>query len=179
MLTCPAQLESTDKTSIQERKIRVTWITEGQSSPAVAATPSRHSALADATNDTPDVTRTFSSPGQEEVTSGSPPPYSSKAATRDDSSDHDQSTVSAATAAVTQTAQLTYDEIKAKLAQAENKIISLQNESGLRQRVKAETEKLPTAQEASQAVRQSVEGVSVQMVAFLCLLSFLLAYFFF
>ncbi|KAH6696980.1 MSP domain-containing protein [Plectosphaerella plurivora] len=172
-------LDSTDKSTIQERKIRVTWITDNQPSAPVAATPNRHSAVTDLTADTPDVSRTFSSPGQDTVGGSSPPPYSTNGTTRDDSSDHDQSTVSAATSAVTHAAQLTYEEIKAKLAQAEAKILSLQETSGLRQRVKAETEKLPSTQEAAQAVRQSVEGVPVQMVALLCFLSFLLAYFFF
>ena len=194
----PAQLDTTDKSTIQEKKIRVVWLTEGQAAaPSVAATPNRHSTLTDATvcvvntgrpsrtslltmyqNDTPDVARTFSSPGQNDTGSASPPPYTSNAANPDDS-DPDQSTVSAATAAVASTVQLTYEELKAKLSQAEAKVASLQEGGGLRQRVKEESKKLPTTQEAAQAVRQGVEGVPVQIVALLCLLSFLLAYFFF
>jgi hypothetical protein len=44
-----SQLDSTDKSTIQERKIRVTWITDSQPSAPVAATPSRHSAVTDLT----------------------------------------------------------------------------------------------------------------------------------
>ncbi|KAM0574669.1 hypothetical protein ACHAQF_002258 [Verticillium nonalfalfae] len=135
-------------------------------------------------NDTPDVSRTFSSPGEDARSGTSPAPPSYRGAAdaqsqHDAGSDHDQSTVSAATAAVSHTVQLTYEEIKAKLQQAEAKIIALQEGGGLRQRVKAGTEKLPSTQEAAAAVRQNVDGVSVQIVALLCLLSFLLAYFFF
>jgi type VI protein secretion system component VasF len=81
---------------------------------------------------------------------------------------------------VSATAQATYDELKAKLVQAEAQIANLQD-SGLRQRnVKSAAEdiKKPAA-EMAQAVKQTVEGVPVQIVALLCLLSFLLAYFFF
>ncbi|EEY14515.1 conserved hypothetical protein [Verticillium alfalfae VaMs.102] len=180
-------LETSDKSSIQERKIRVNWITsseEGASVPGPAVTPSRRSVADGSTNDTPDVSRTFSSPGEDARSGTSPAPPSYRGAAdaqsqHDAGSDHDQSTVSAATAAVSHTVQLTYEEIKAKLQQAEAKIIALQEGGGLRQRVKAGTEKLPSTQEAAAAVRQNVDGVSVQIVALLCLLSFLLAYFFF
>ncbi|RNJ58207.1 phosphatidylinositol-binding protein scs2 [Verticillium nonalfalfae] len=180
-------LETSDKSSIQERKIRVNWITsseEGASAPGPAVTPSRRSVTDVSTNDTPDVSRTFSSPGEDARSGTSPAPPSYRGAAdaqsqHDAGSDHDQSTVSAATAAVSHTVQLTYEEIKAKLQQAEAKIIALQEGGGLRQRVKAGTEKLPSTQEAAAAVRQNVDGVSVQIVALLCLLSFLLAYFFF
>ncbi|CRK30884.1 hypothetical protein BN1708_005314 [Verticillium longisporum] len=180
-------LETSDKSSIQERKIRVNWITsseEGASAPGPAVTPSRRSVADVSTNDTPDVSRTFSSPGEDARSGTSPAPPSYRGAAdaqsqHDAGSDHDQSTVSAATAAVSHTVQLTYEEIKAKLQQAEAKIIALQEGGGLRQRVKAGSEKLPSTQEAAAAVRQNVDGVSVQIVALLCLLSFLLAYFFF
>lgn len=76
---------------------------------------------------------------------------------------------------------MTYEEIKAKLVQAEQQLVALKD-NGLRQRnVKStsnEDDKRPLAQ-AAQAVTQTVEGVPVQMAAILCLVSFLLAYFFF
>lgn len=76
---------------------------------------------------------------------------------------------------------MTYEELKAKLVQAEQQLVALKD-NGLRQRnVKStsnEDDKRPLAQ-AAQAVTQTVEGVPVQMAAILCLVSFLLAYFFF
>jgi hypothetical protein len=81
---------------------------------------------------------------------------------------------------VSDTAQVTYEELKAKLVQAEAQVAKL-TESGLRQRnVKSAVEdaKKP-AGEMAQAVKQTVGGVPVQIAALLCLVSFLLAYFFF
>lgn len=81
---------------------------------------------------------------------------------------------------MTSAAEVTYDELKAKLLQAEAQLVALKD-NGLRQRnVKSSSDddKRPIAQTA-QAVSQTVEGVPVQMAAILCLVSFLLAYFFF
>ncbi|KAK1633863.1 MSP domain-containing protein [Colletotrichum phormii] len=179
-------LDQTDKSSLIERKIRVNWLNaedtlslNGGSASAVASTPNRQSVVNG--DYTPDVSNVYSSP-QQDADSGSPAPAPrpSTADVKDDTvSEKAQSTVSAASHVVANTAQVTYEELKQKLSQAEAKIASLQDTSGLRQRVKTETEKLPTAQEAAAAVRQGAEGVSVQIVAILCLFSFLLAYFFF
>lgn len=132
------------------------------------------------TPDTPDLSsRTFSSPsgGNSEAPSSAPPPYDNKATDNDDESVDVKSAVSQASAAVASTAQMTYDELKAKLSQAETQIASLKD-SGLRQRkVPGTNEK--TVGQVAQQVKQTVEGVPVQIVALLCLLSFLLAYFFF
>ncbi|OHW93827.1 vesicle-associated membrane protein-associated protein [Colletotrichum incanum] len=180
-------LDQTDKSSVIERKIRVNWLAAEDQSPnasdasAVASTPNRHSVVNG--DHTPDVSNVYSSPGQEADGSGSPSASAARPSTsdvKDDTvSEKAQSTVSAASHVVANTAQATYDELKQKLSQAEAKIASLQDTSGLRQRVKTESEKLPSTQEAAAAVRQGVDGVSVQVVAILCLLSFLLAYFFF
>nr|AVF20003.1 MSP domain-containing protein [Colletotrichum salicis] len=179
-------LDQTDKSSLIERKIRVNWLNaedtsslNGGSASAVASTPNRQSVVNG--DYTPGVSNVYSSP-QQDADSGSPvpAPRPSTSDVKDDTvSEKAQSTVSAASHVVANTAQVTYEELKQKLSQAEAKIASLQDTSGLRQRVKTETEKLPTAQEAAAAVRQGAEGVSVQIVAILCLFSFLLAYFFF
>ncbi|KAK1492818.1 MSP domain-containing protein [Colletotrichum tamarilloi] len=179
-------LDQTDKSSLIERKIRVNWLAaedsvslNGGSASAVASTPNRQSVVNG--DYTPDVSNVYSSP-QPDADSGSPAPAarpSTSDVKEDTVSEEAQSTVSAASHVVANTAQVTYEELKQKLSQAEAKIASLQDTSGLRQRVKTETEKLPTAQEAAAAVRQGAEGVSVQIVAILCLFSFLLAYFFF
>ncbi|WKT44981.1 hypothetical protein QSH57_009834 [Fusarium oxysporum f. sp. vasinfectum] len=164
-------LETTDKAHLVERKIR---------------------AIANGINDTPDVSRTFSSPGvrdESPSSSAAPPPYQSpkESAYEDEKpkSTYEESevksTITQATTAIKETAELTYEELKAKLAQAEQQLVALKD-SGLRQRnvksASGDDDKRPLAQTA-QAVTQTVEGVPVQMAAILCLVSFLLAYFFF
>ncbi|CAM1500549.1 Fc.00g097110.m01.CDS01 [Cosmosporella sp. VM-42] len=183
-------LDTTEKGQLQERKIRVNWLSanpeqdQGPSRPT-AVTPSKP--ILNGVNDTPDVSRTYSSPGatsEPSPPSSNPPPYPSDDTTAEaeqvEVKSDVKSTVSQATTAVTTAAQETYDELKNKLAQAQAQIAALK-ETGLRQRnVKTSDndERRPVA-ETAQAVRQTVEGVPVQMVAILCLISFLLAYFFF
>lgn len=139
-------------------------------------------------HDTPDA-RSFSSPGTTDepapAPSTAPPPY----ATEDTPEPEDEkpeekpeakSTISQATTAVTSVAESTIEELKAKLAQAEAQIANLR-EAGLRQRNVKTTvsDEKPAYPRTNQAVKQTVEGVPVQMAAILCLISFLLAYFFF
>ena len=195
------QLESADKSQLSERKIRVNWLSSGHDAHDVAgvpavATPSKSSAVNGVrtsifrrarhvnngqATDTPDAPRTFSSPTAGGSTPGSaPPPYGDeKRATADDKSEQPKSVVAQAAASVSATAQLTYEELKNRLSQAEVQLANLKD-SGLRQRnVKTASgdEKKP-AGAVAQAIKQP-DGVPVQMVAILCLLSFLLAYFFF
>ena len=73
---------------------------------------------------------------------------------------------------------MTYDELKSKLAQAEAQLATMKD-AGLRQRVKTPGGGEKTVEQVAQQVKQKVEGVPVQIVALLCFLSFLLAYFFF
>lgn len=89
-------------------------------------------------------------------------------------------------AAVSSTTEATVEELKRKLASAEETITSLKNDvaSGLRQRRAGESppteqEVVAKGQELAQAAYQGTEGVPIQVVAALCLVSFLLAYFFF
>ncbi len=92
--------------------------------------------------------------------------------------------------AVKSAAVETYEELKDQLAKAEATISSLKNEvaSGLRQRKaaastasedKSKAAQQPQLAQAERAGQQGTEGVPVQIVAVLCLASFLLAYFFF
>ncbi|KAL4723648.1 phosphatidylinositol-binding protein scs2 [Fusarium chlamydosporum] len=186
-----AVLETTDKSTLVERKIRVNWLPAGSDSEAPArpiSTPNKQ-AIANGANDTPDVSRAYSSPAaREESPSSAPPPYHSPKDTYEEDrpksmqSDFEvKSAISQATTTIKETAELTYEELKAKLSQAEQQLVALKD-SGLRQRnVKSDSnddEKRPMAQTA-QAIQQTVEGVPVQMAAILCLISFLLAYFFF
>lgn len=78
------------------------------------------------------------------------------------------------------------EELKAQLTQAKATIASLTSEQGLRQRKIGATGQ--DSKDATSAVsgagglgvqQQQADGVPVQIVAALCLLSFLLAYFFF
>ncbi len=74
----------------------------------------------------------------------------------------------------------TYEEMKAKLAEAQATIASYSQEAGLRMRkvAKGETSN-ETVNNLAQQVQQSTQGVPLQIVAALCLISFLLAYLFF
>jgi type VI protein secretion system component VasF len=84
----------------------------------------------------------------------------------------------------------TYEDLKDKLSKAEATITSLRSEvaGGLRQRKTAATSGsgdsnntagTPQLAQAQRPAAQGTEGVPVQVVALLCLASFLLAYFFF
>ncbi|KAF9767408.1 hypothetical protein IL306_000043, partial [Fusarium sp. DS 682] len=187
-------LETTDKAHLVERKIRVNWLAAGDADQAPnrpLSTPNKQ-AITNGANDTPDVSRTFSSPAvrdESPASSAAPPPYQSPKEPAYENekpkSSHGEpevkSTITQATTAIKETTELTYEELKAKLAQAEQQLVALKD-SGLRQRnvksASGDDDKRPLAQTA-QAVNQTVEGVPVQMAAILCLVSFLLAYFFF
>ncbi|TQV95333.1 hypothetical protein V2A60_009634 [Cordyceps javanica] len=171
-------LDNTEKGLKQERKIRVNWLpAHGEAEPnATLMTPNKK--LSNGNSDTPDVSHNFSSPS-----AGAPPPYEDDASAVDADEkapiDTPAALVSRAVPAVKDAANETLETVKAKLAAAQAEIASYRD-SGLRQRnVKSgQNEKVP-AGELAQATKQSADGVSVQVVAILCLLSFLLAYFFF
>jgi len=69
--------------------------------------------------------------------------------------------------------------LKAQLAEAQAKIVALSQEGGLRMRKVAKGETSSPAVSEVATRLQAAEGVPVQIVAALCLLSFLLAYLFF
>ena len=96
----------------------------------------------------------------------------------------------AVAATVKSAAADTYEDLKDKLSKAEATITSLRSEvaGGLRQRKTAATASgsgdnnnagTPQLAQAQRPTSQGTEGVPVQVVALLCLASFLLAYFFF
>jgi hypothetical protein len=95
----------------------------------------------------------------------------------------------AVAATVKSAAADTYEDLKDKLSKAEATITSLRSEvaGGLRQRKTAATSSgsgdnnaaTPQLAQAQRPASQGTEGVPVQVVALLCLASFLLAYFFF
>jgi hypothetical protein len=95
-----------------------------------------------------------------------------------------KSTVSNAAAAVTNAVPTSRSELESQLAEAKATIDSLREQvkssSGLRQRTKTEpTEESKSQLLTAERVQAPAGGVPVQIVAGLCLLSFLLAYFLF
>ncbi|KYK60600.1 PapD-like protein [Drechmeria coniospora] len=190
-LTASGQLDATDKSQIQERKIRVNWLAANgghdqasNSVPSSHGTPNRQSMINGLVSETPEASRTYMSPKNDlESTPVSAPPAYTSDETRDvedRKSDPSKSAASpAAGGAGSDSAKVTLQELKAKLAKAEAELVNLKD-SGLRQRnVKAATEEVKkVGGQTVQAVKQA-DGVPVQVVAMLCLMSFLLAYFFF
>ena len=97
------------------------------------------------------------------------------------------STVGTAASNLTAAIPTSGEDLRAQLAQAKQKIVTLTSqmeEQGLRQR-KADVvnqdarERITTGTTGMGVQQQPADGVPVQIVAALCLLSFLLAYFFF
>lgn len=88
--------------------------------------------------------------------------------------------VTSAAAAVSDAVPTSVEELKAQLAQAQATIASYTQDGGLRMRKAVGGTAERTADATTAAVQQvTSEGVPVQIVALLCLLSFLLAYLFF
>ncbi|KAJ3477786.1 hypothetical protein NLG97_g8745 [Lecanicillium saksenae] len=171
-------LDNTDKNLKQERKIRVNWLPAHGEVDSSAAVMTPNKKLVNGNSDTPDVSRNFSSPS-----AGAPPPYDDDASAVDAEEKAPIETPAAlagrAIPAVKDAGKETLEDVKAKLAAAQAEI-SNYKDSGLRQRnVKVGESEKKVPAELAQAVKQSAEGVSVPIVALLCLLSFLLAYFFF
>jgi hypothetical protein len=178
-------LDTKDKSHIQERKIRVLWLDAGDGSaatdaPVAAVTPSKRTSAVNGATDTPDASRTFASPSSSAPASA-PPPYTDSNENYDDSkSEAGQTTVSAVTNTVANTVQLSYEQIKEKLAQAEAQIAALKDNGGLRQRnVKGSDGGSSAPAQQAQAIKPTVQGVPVKITAILCLIAFLTAYFFF
>lgn len=90
-------------------------------------------------------------------------------------------TAGVAAIATTQNSDLSPDELKQQLIQAEKVIAQLkQDQEGLRQRKTAGTDKASSKPAAlAQAAPAGTEGVPIKLAAILCFLSFMLAYLFF
>jgi hypothetical protein len=185
--------DSVEKSAVQEKKIRVAWLAPNEG----LATPVRQAATNgfDATPDT--APPAYSSPQDdttvlEDTTAVS---YPEQEGPRDEpeSTQATQATAFAAPAAAASSirsgATETYEELKERLAKAEATATSLRNElaSGVRQR-KAGSKPddssssgsgAPKLAQAERQTSRGTEGVPVGIVAFLCLVSFLLGYIFF
>ncbi|KAE8157795.1 PapD-like protein [Aspergillus tamarii] len=180
--------EKASKASIQERKIRVNWLS-AEDSPAAEQKETNGVNVPD--DEPPAYTSpaaNFQTPAVGAAskvandTSPIPPPdFSDK---RDIATPQtNESKASSAKATIASAIPTSGEDLSAQLAEAKAQIQKLKDrlaDQGLRQRkIGGETEK-SAAPALQQQHAQSVEsGVPVQMVAGLCLLSFLIAYFFF
>ncbi|KAI3326041.1 VAMP-associated protein [Xylariaceae sp. AK1471] len=174
--------DTIDKSSIQEKKIRVAFL-DPKGSPtadSAIATPNKNTAV-NGTEATPEVAPpAYSSPGDYAAVQSEP-----KSSIEEESRFDEQSTFTAA-ATTSKKSDPSREELKQQLLQAESLISQLKNkedQGGLRQRkTGGAAEEKPITKAAGltpQAIRTGTEGVPVHYVAILCLLSFLLAYFFF
>ncbi|PSR98965.1 PapD-like protein [Coniella lustricola] len=157
--------DSVDKSSVQEKKIRVTFLpANGGSEPAGFATPVKPSHLTNGIEQTP--AAAYTSPEEKR-------PTSSDAASAEGLSEfHDEPEV---TAPIAQPPLVPQQESSRSTATA----IKAESE-GLRQRKEIIPEAKAAVAELASAVQpRATEGVPIQLVAILCLVSFLLAYFFF
>jgi len=192
-------VDEAGKSAIQEKKIRVVFLAAVNGA-APVSTPQRNgingSYLSESTPDT--APPAYHSP----ATDGSSPqpknavgpvstldsePANSKSLGDAKASAHNPATssvletASAAASAVTNAVPTSYEDLKAQLTEARAQLASLSQEGGLRMRkaVGANPDD-SIATTANLAAKQATsEGVPVQIVAALCLLSFLLAYLFF
>ncbi|KAI1306210.1 putative integral ER membrane protein Scs2 [Xylaria venustula] len=172
--------DNIDKSLVQERKIRVSFL-DPKSSPATektATTPSKSTPVNDG-DASPEVAPPAYSPS--ESSAGRSDRKSS--VVEKSHSDEKASFAAPVAVATTKNSEPSYEELKEQLLQAENLVAQLKNDDGgLRQRKTASTaeeKSIAKPAELAQAVRAGTEGVPVQITAVLCLLSFLLAYIFF
>ncbi|KAF2117842.1 PapD-like protein [Lophiotrema nucula] len=184
-----SHIEQTSKSSIQEKKIRVLFLaaddvtstpkTNGVRDHSIlpspspeAVTPQRGSSEAPVGSVSRPEQRPADSKNLGEIRESSYTPASSSV----------KSTVAAAAASVANAVPTSSDDLQRQLADAKSTIADLRTKlessaSGLRQR-KPESAKEAKEQLAT-AIQQAPGGLSVQITAALCLLSFLIAYFFF
>ncbi|KAK4224405.1 vesicle-associated protein 2-2 [Podospora fimiseda] len=182
--------DGVEKSAIQERKIRVTWLPPQEEGRTEAvSTPARRS-LGNVVEDTPISAPppAYSSPDTTAQFESTPAPQTEPRIKSEDIDDVQAPALSlpgpSTVSSIKATVADDYETIKSQLAEAKATIAKLTTEatSGLRQRKAAASteEEAPAKQpELTQATRQGIEGVSVKIVAVLCLVSFLLGYFFF
>ncbi|KAA8649145.1 putative integral ER membrane protein Scs2 [Aspergillus tanneri] len=183
--------EKASKSSIQERKIRVNWLAAEDSAPAEQEAEANGTVNVldeeppaytspNANYETPAVGLTSKSAND---TSPIPPPDFSDRPKRDTSTSqtNDASATSSKSPAVGITPSSS--DLKSQLAEANFQIQKLKDrlaDQGLRQRkIGGETEKSTAPMLQQQSAQSNESGVPVQVVAGLCLLSFLIAYFLF
>ena len=185
-------IESTNKSSIQEKKIRVVFLpAEGQQQHHNNGLASSAASGLDNSVYSEDQPPSYSSPSPQAVTPqrsavGPTSTFDEKpegAKSRGDAvnSAHNPAQSSGVAAAVASAIPTSQDDVRRQLEDAKATIARLQEQatSGLRQRNVAGSGEKSTSQNGLATKAGSSGGVSVQIVALLCLLCFLIAYFFF
>lgn len=186
-----AGIESTAKSSIQEKKIRVVFL------PADGQQQHQANGLAASSLDnshySEDQPPAYSSPSPQAVTpqrtvgpaagiDERPEGAKSRADAVNSAHNPAQSGFAGAATAISSAVPTSQDDLRRQLDDAKATISRLQEQasSGLRQRnVGGSGEKSSAGKDSLAAKAGSTGGVSVQIVALLCLLCFLIAYFFF
>ncbi|KAG0652422.1 vap [Hyphodiscus hymeniophilus] len=172
-------VDDAERSSVQEKKIRVVY----QAGEGAAATPLKNGiSVANGGHSTPE----NAPPAYSSARSPSPEATFTPQTTRTSLSQSkvdDEPKPIATTARETVTSVATsiptYDELKVELEKAKEKIVSLSQEGGLRLRkVAAGETSNQTVNDVAKHIQQQ-QGVPLQIVAALCLLCFLIAYFFF
>jgi len=192
-------VDNAERSSVQEKKIRVAFLPAVDSAGAV--TPQRNG-INGYGQDTPSTAPpAYRSPSPEEtytpqqrssvgavgaVSKLDDEPAGNKhlgdakaSATNPATSNTIRDSVTSATSAVSSAVPTSYEDLKAQLAQAQATISSYSQEGGLRMRKAVSGEASNTGSTDGGVLQQGTQGVPVQIVAALCLLSFLLAYLFF
>ncbi|EKG21325.1 Major sperm protein [Macrophomina phaseolina MS6] len=181
-----SHIEQTAKHTIQERKIRVVFLPADGTSPSINGNTSNHD-LSSQRSPSPEAVTPQRSTTAGSVSRSDSRPTSSKHtgdAVSSSFNPANQSTIGAAVSNVTNAIPTSTDELKAQLQEARATIARLEQQaasaSGLRQRKGESASSNSKSETSNLAVQQApAGGVPVQIVAGLCLFSFLLAYFFF
>ncbi|KAH7407929.1 PapD-like protein [Cadophora sp. MPI-SDFR-AT-0126] len=179
-------VDEAEKSSVQEKKIRVVYLAPGSAPAAVTPMKNGVNGASNHSVDTPETAPSaysnHRSPSPEETYT--PDTRRSTVGTKPDTDtpttkSSASNLASSIPAAVSNAAPMSYEEMKAKLAEAQATISSYAQEGGVRMRkvAKGETNNETVNNLAHQV--QSNQGVPLQVVAALCLISFLLAYLFF
>lgn len=179
-----SHVDAADKSAVQEKKIRVAFLLP-EVAGAVSTPIKPTNGLSNGVNHAAEVTpaAAYRSPSSEEhSTPDNKPTYLAQEPVSET-----KSTISKASDVLTNGASAvssavpSYNDLKSQLAEAQTKLASFSQDGGLRLRKNGggEGEPVPGATtEVAQNV-QTTEGVPIQIVAALCLISFLLAYLFF
>ncbi|GAB7355041.1 hypothetical protein MBLNU459_g5641t1 [Dothideomycetes sp. NU459] len=178
-----SHIEQTAKSSIQEKKIRVVFLSEGAGVNGVSHLDDSTAAYPSPSPQPQTPQRSvepaaLSTPDQRSVNTASDSVYNPTP---------ERSTISAAAQSVASAIPTSADQLKAQLAEAQATISRLRqsaDDQGLRQRKtdainQDSKERISTGTTGMGVLQQPSSGVPVQVVAGLCLLCFLVAYFFF
>lgn len=173
-------VDDAEKSSVQEKKIRVVYLSPESSTSGAAVTPLKNgvNGVSTETPDTAPPAYSNRSPSPEETFT--PDNRRTSSVVKNDDESAKSATSNQAGPSIAQQAAAaapTYEEIKAQLEAAQATLASYAKEGGLRMRkvAKGETDN-ETVNNIAHQVQAGTQGVPLQIVAALCLISFLLAY---